>query len=385
MEEDCRPDILEFSISITPANGVPIPPSGGTQPPSFLSINNFRFDRVIRRLFRLDKLYGTVKLEVDPKALDVLEVLLKHPYEWVPKADIMTAVWGRVVEDAALYVQIYNLRKKLGQKRKQLGQRSCIQVKSSHGYRLLATLKPLETEDSGISLMHSSGTWELIPNDRQTEITTPIRLDKLLERFAGLVVSALQNSPGDGLTDKLIEVAGACKEQLASAEQDPDDGRIAAEIERALRDAMESGELRRADQLLSQLQQVQETALMSKYLQRASTSARRGQLAISQLRYQDSARHFADAAKHVPWERMAIQQSYRLREADALCSEGGDQSDNLVLTLALDRYRILLSLLSYLVTLLTARECTAPVADEPEVNLMPRSYHSESRRAIGRS
>ena len=53
MEEDCRPDILEFSISVTPANAVPVPPSGRTQPPSFLSINNFRFDRVIRRLFRL--------------------------------------------------------------------------------------------------------------------------------------------------------------------------------------------------------------------------------------------------------------------------------------------------------------------------------------------
>ena len=57
------------------------------------------------------------------------------------------AVKARPVEESALYVQIYNLRKKLSQKR-QPGEKappSCIQTKSGRGYRLLATVIPIDT------------------------------------------------------------------------------------------------------------------------------------------------------------------------------------------------------------------------------------------------
>ena len=147
MKENRSLRFMEFSIPVGPPVGVAVNSLEGMRPPSCSLNQNFRFDRLNRCLWRLDRLCGAVQLELNPRALDVLEELLKQPHEWVSKIDIMTTVWGRPVEDAALYVQIYNLRKKLSQKR-QPGQKappSCIQTKSGRGYRLLARVIPIDT------------------------------------------------------------------------------------------------------------------------------------------------------------------------------------------------------------------------------------------------
>jgi tetratricopeptide (TPR) repeat protein len=132
--------------------------------------------------------------------------------------------------------------------------------------------------------------------------------------------------PVDQLWDKLIQSAEAIKKALhlatAVAPAARGAGAFSTPLSRhfdriydtmdAIKNALASGQLGRADELLEQLQNLQDAKLIPQnyrsspgsILDRASTSEQRGQLAIAQLRYDDAERHFAEAAK---W----------LKEADA--------------------------------------------------------------------
>ena len=65
---------------------------------------------------------------------------------------------------------------------------------------------------------------------------------------------------------------------------------------------------------------------------------------MTQLRYRDAARQFADAAQHVPETRPDLRLNYFDREADALFRAGEEHGDNAALLEAIDRYNILLTL-----------------------------------------
>jgi tetratricopeptide (TPR) repeat protein len=150
--------------------------------------------------------------------------------------------------------------------------------------------------------------------------------------------------PPDRLIAKLLEIAGHYKEALAQSAPGPNDGPEIAKVKSAAKDALVAGQLDRADELLEQLEKLQDAAIASAQLERAGTSAHRGQLAMSRLRYRDAAQAFADAAKHVPEERNDIRLGYLDQEAGALYRQGDERGDNAALTAAIERYRILLTL-----------------------------------------
>jgi DNA-binding winged helix-turn-helix (wHTH) protein len=374
MKENRSLHTMEFSIAVAPPVGATVNSLEGMCSPSYSVTQDFRFDRLNRCLWRLDKLCGAVRLELDPRALDVLEELLKQPCEWLSKIDIMKAVWGRPVEDAALYVQIYNLRKKLSQKRqpRQKAPPSCIQTKSGRGYRLLATVIPIDTRGASTYLTPLDNSSEPIPNDSTMRVAAPFRTaiieaaelispsmknQGVLTDPQQQTISLLQSNHEDEVVPKLIEIAGIYKEALTQAMAGCNGGAVIAEIEQALKGAIGSRELDRADRLLDGLQKIQDAELESRQLERASTAAQRGQIAIEQLRYSDAARHFAEAAKHVPCERIDIRLGYRSQTAGTHF-RGTVNRENLILTPALERYRILLVSLAHLAEFLAAR---APV------------------------
>jgi tetratricopeptide (TPR) repeat protein len=176
-----------------------------------------------------------------------------------------------------------------------------------------------------------------------------------LEKDLGVNENALQafftilgerEVPIDRLSKKLVEIAGHYKEALAQSAPGPNDRPDIAKVRSAARDALGAGQLDRADELLERLEKLQDVAIVSEQLERASTSAQRGQLAMLRLRYREGAQDFADAAKHVPEERGDIRLGYLDHEADALYREGDERGDNAALTEAIERYRILLTLRS---------------------------------------
>ena len=375
MKENRSLRFMEFSIPVGPPVGAAVNSLEGMRPPSCSLNQNFRFDRLDRCLWRLDRLCGAVQLELNPRALDVLEELLKQPHEWVSKIDIMTTVWGRPVEDAALYVQIYNLRKKLSQKR-QPGQKappSCIQTKSGRGYRLLARVIPIDTPGTSTCFTPLDDSRAFTPNNSTMSMIGPFRsaiieaaklISPSMKNQGTLTdpqqqtISLLQSNHDDEIVPTLIEIAGFYKEALTQAMAGRDDDAVVSEIEQALKGAIGSRELDRADQLLDELQRIQDAELQSRQLERASTAAQRGQIAIEQLRYSDAARHFAEAAKHVPGERIDIRLGCRSQTAGTHFRGNVNRSENLILTPALERYRILLVSLAQLAEFLAVR---APV------------------------
>ena len=134
--------------------------------------------------------------------------------------------------------------------------------------------------------------------------------------------------PVEQLVKKLVEIAEGYKEALARAAPNPNDPPEIAKVRDAVKTALEAGQFDRADQLLAQLEKLEDAALASRQLERAGTSAQRGQVAMLQLRYRDAARHFAEAAKHVPEARPEIRLDYLDQEADALYRQGDERGDN---------------------------------------------------------
>ena len=199
-------------------------------------------------------------------------------------------------------------------------------------------------ELSGIIEEATKG-WIVSEQQRHTIDTLQANLGVNERALTAFFITLGENEvPLEQLKKKLLEIAGHYKELLAQAKPNPDDEPAVAKIKIAAREALEAGQLARADDLLEQLEKLQDSALETRQLERASTSARRGQLAMTQLRYWDAAQHFADAAKHVPEERTDVRLGYLDQEADALLTEGDERGDNGALAASIERYRILLTL-----------------------------------------
>ena len=148
--------------------------------------------------------------------------------------------------------------------------------------------------------------------------------------------------PVEQLLKKLVEVAEGYKEALARAAPNPNDPPKIAKVRDAVKKALEAGQFDRADELLAQLEKLEDAALASRQLERAGTSAQRGRVAMLQLRYRDAARHFAEAAKHVPEARPEIRLDYIDQQASALYRQGDERGDNGALREAIERNRVLL-------------------------------------------
>ena len=101
---------------------------------------------------------GTVRLE--PKVMEVLVALSRHPGRVVSRDELLDTVWpGVVVTEHTLSRCIYQLRTGLGKIGKEPGREDYnpIETLPRRGYRLLATVDTLSVEDASTSREFSSG------------------------------------------------------------------------------------------------------------------------------------------------------------------------------------------------------------------------------------
>jgi tetratricopeptide (TPR) repeat protein len=94
---------------------------------------------------------------------------------------------------------------------------------------------------------------------------------------------------------------------------------------------------RQAEQLARDAQQAAER----RWLRAAEADGKRGDLAMTRLKYVDAAQHYAAAASSVPAARQDERRQYLEKEADALYQQGFERGDNRAAAQAIDRHRAL--------------------------------------------
>ena len=183
------------------------------------------------------------------------------------------------------------------------------------------------------------------------------------------------------LGEKLIEIAGHYKEALAQSAPGPNDGPEIAKVKSAAKDALEAGQLGRADELLAQARKAagRRSRIACNWSEPAR-SAQRGQLAMSQLRYREAAQHFADAAsvrrKSAVTFGWAISIMRRMRSIAKATSAATTRLSSA----AIERYRILAHSAS-------ARSGAARLGDdagEPRQRARERSASGRAGRRVWR-
>jgi len=147
---------------------------------------------------------------------------------------------------------------------------------------------------------------------------------------AALGILGENDIPPERLAAKLVEIAERFKDLQATASAQPgDDPKIAA-LKADAQKAVDAGELTKADALLADVETEQRRALDRLAVDAAETSARRGEIALTRLRYAEAATHFAKAAAIFPpnsaHEDKRI--SYLTNEANALYQQGEELGDN---------------------------------------------------------
>lgn len=137
----------------------------------FYEFGSFRLDSERRRLLR----NGDV-VNLSPKALEALLVLVRNPGRLLEREELMKAVWAYAfVEDANLTVAISQVRKALGQ---QTGEEEYIQTVPRVGYRFVADVR--ETREETPPLVITTHTLS----------KTVVEEEILTEESTSLVVSA---------------------------------------------------------------------------------------------------------------------------------------------------------------------------------------------------
>ena len=127
------------------------------------------------------------------------------------------------------------------------------------------------------------------------------------------------------------------------AAQPGDDAKITA-LKADAQQAIKDGQLRKADEFLAEIEKIQTAELDRLALNAAQTTAQRGDVALTQLRYPDAAKRFAEAAAKLPEGHDDERWDYLNKEAGALYRQGGEFGDNQALRLAIERYRHLAEL-----------------------------------------
>ena len=150
------------------------------------------------------------------------------------------------------------------------------------------------------------------------------------------------------LAAKLVEIAERFKNLQATASaQLGDDPKIAA-LKADAQKAIDAGDLAKADALLATVETEQKHGLDHLAVSVAETSARRGEIALTRLRYAEAAMHFATAAGVFPPGSINEEKriNYLSREAIALHQQGDELGDNSALVSAIERCRRLVDLTS---------------------------------------
>ncbi len=161
---------------------------------------------------------------------------------------------------------------------------------------------------------------------------------------AALGILGENDIPPERLAAKLVEVAERFKELQATASAQPGDDPKIAVLKTDAQKAIEAGQLSEADALLADVEIEQRLGLERLAVNAAETSARRGDIALTRLRYGEATKHFANAAALVPPKRANEDKriGYLQKEASALYQQGDELGDNDALLSAIDRYNRLL-------------------------------------------
>ncbi|WP_299623071.1 tetratricopeptide repeat protein, partial [Pelagibius sp.] len=189
--------------------------------------------------------------------------------------------------------------------------------------------------------------------DRQHLTAEQKRTIDALEQKLGVSEGAIRaffralgeaNVPLEQLEERLVKVAEDYKRVKSQVSANPDDPSEVAALKREARAALDSGDLDRADSLLEQVIVAEEAALEKRQLEAARTSALRGDIALTRLRYREAAQHFATAAKRVPSLHTDEKIGHLRKEASTLYRQGHEFGDNAALAESIDRYMTLLNL-----------------------------------------
>jgi len=148
------------------------------------------------------------------------------------------------------------------------------------------------------------------------------------------------------LAAKLVEIAQRFKDLQTTASAQPgDDPKIAA-LKTDAQKAIEAGELAKADALLADVETEQRQALDRFAINAAETSAQRGEIALTRLRYADAAKHFANAAGAFPANSAHEDKriTYLQKQAHAFYLQGEEFGDNGALLSAIEGFKRVLEM-----------------------------------------
>lgn len=109
------------------------------------------------------------------------------------------------------------------------------------------------------------------------------------------------------------------------------------------KDALENGELDRADAIFDEIIAIEDAAIDQRALEAAETRARKAELAILRLRYRDAADAYGAAAKRLPATCPTQKIEYRSLQANSLLNDGYEFGRNESLQRAIEVYQQLIS------------------------------------------
>jgi len=188
---------------------------------------------------------------------------------------------------------------------------------------------------------------ELTAQQRENIALLKEKLDLNVSQVrAALGILGENDIPPERLAAKLVEIAERFKDLQATASAQPgDDPKIAA-LKADAQKAVDAGELTKADAVLADVETEQRRALDRLAFNAAETAARRGDIALTRLRYAEAATHFATAAAVFPPKSAHEDKrtGYLAREATALYLQGYEFGDNDALRSAIERRKGLIDL-----------------------------------------
>jgi tetratricopeptide (TPR) repeat protein len=163
---------------------------------------------------------------------------------------------------------------------------------------------------------------------------------------AALGVLGENDIPPERLAAKLVEIAENFKVLKATASAQPGDDPKIVDLKTDAQKAIEAGELAKADALLANVEAEQRRGLDRLAVNAAETSAQRGEIALTRLRYAEAAKHFASAAAVFPPNGVHEDKriSYLQKEAGALYQQGYELGDNDAFLSAIERCKQLVEL-----------------------------------------
>jgi tetratricopeptide (TPR) repeat protein len=150
--------------------------------------------------------------------------------------------------------------------------------------------------------------------------------------------------PPERLAAKLVEIAERFKTLQTTATAQPGDDSKVIGLKAEAQTSIKAGDLAKADALLGEVEIEQRRLLERLVVNAAETSARRGDIALTRLRYREAARHFANAARGLSTEVAHRNKhvEYLRKEAYALYLQGDEFGDNDALAAAIAGYKPLL-------------------------------------------